>query len=199
MSTDIFDDVIEEPTEAPVEAPETAVEEVTSKYPNVIERIESDSTEAPEGTKDPKTFAGELSLRNFTTAQKEGREPTVNDIVPAQNVTNRLTAKRNPLPVVLVVASDGTERAFIPLEAGVAVWNAAPSVTRDSTPAGRSNDELLTAAADTQKKLAYRVERHNRSAELLADAQKLVDKYTKWLSDRELSWDDVDSFVKSKA
>ena len=194
MSTDIFDDVIEG-TEQPVETAETAVEEPTSKYPNVVERINSDSTEAPTGTYAAKDFAGQVTIRNMTE-----KGISAENIVPVQNVINRLTAKRNPLPVVLVVAADGTESAYIPWDAGLAVWDAAPSVARgDAAPATRSVDELLHAAAEVNKKLVFRLERHDRSAELLSDAQKLVDKYTKWLSDRDLTWDDVATFEKSKA
>lgn len=192
-------------TETPESADST---ESTDLYPNVLKTYTANDLpagEAPPNTMTIPEFTGHLTLENITK-----RGMGVDGIVKDQNVYNATKAKRDPIPVVLVfsVNEDGSvndnqkdAKVYIPVAEGTEAYLNRPergSGTSTST-SKRSDEDLIEDASKKRQDLNALQDRIKKLAERVEKAQNVYDKYGKWLSDRNLSWEKVDEFDAAQA
>lgn len=178
-------DVLEELGQVTV--PEQRESAEDSKYGNVVASY-PDGTEVP-GLLTVAEFTNELTIRNFDKGMRH------DGIVRDASVYTAMTAKRHPIPVVLV-----GDKAFLPQEAFDA-WENRP-VRGEGTggPASRRSDEdLLKVSANARESLAKTEKRIENLLGRRDKERKLVERYDRQLSERfgDNAWAKVDEWISA--
>lgn len=183
-------------TDAPASGEVTETNDADKpKYPNIVESREEGADVSDLLT--PTQFASKLTVRNVL---KENSKPTDEQnledpslTVPVTNVYTAMKAARHPIPVVMV----GDTAYLQSFELSAHAWDERPTRGEGGTTAGSKldDDRLKALSWKTYEEVEKLNKRLDSIKERLDKATKRKDMRSRQLSERGISWDQVEEYA----
>jgi hypothetical protein len=151
------------------------------KYGNVVRTLPEGADTS--GLMTAREFAAYMTVQKVRSATPQQLADATSLVVPESAIYAAMRAQRHPLPVVLAA-----DKAMLPVAQAEAAWNARPVRGEGAPSSKRTDADLLKVAAKARATHAELLARLANLQERVDKAKAVVDRYTGWLTERNLDW-----------